>query len=466
MRQGVFLVPIFLLCFIATIFIQFFLPLVSYGLLILLISILSFRKGLIDYRVGFLGMITLYSMYPLVHYFIYNNHDVGIGSYNRYALLEILPLNLRALQYISYFCLGICLHIMLRKNKFLECMKDLNQNNLKLTDISKYNLQLYISYILFFLSLLLLDWGRIRAEYTLEGISLTFFICYFIFSIYGIFIASTGKLTISKIIPLFLIMSVFAFMGTRQTIFWGILILFISNIIFLSRNPRSWISKSFLKSLIKYLFIITGIVTIFALTVSYRVNKDLGLIYAILGDIPIILKLSFSLFLSEVYYTYYNLLIVINSSLEGYLPLLSLFNDFFIQMIPSQLFPGKYAYMDFVNLSRDFELTPFGTWYIIGMIATVSIIPIMSMILGFLYCELINFISILLKKTTSHLGEFSAFYAIIYVFCSFYPVRATIAGGLKMALSIFIIFASFKLIPVIYKSIQVYNGRMKYLHGN
>jgi len=460
MNLNILAVPLFLMCFTATIFIQFFIPLLSYSLLILLMLILLFKKGLIDFRIGFLGMITVYSILPIINYFIFNSHNVGIGSYKSFALLESYELNLKALQFVSYFSLGICMHIIFRKNKFISSLKELSSKELALEDLKKYDWKLYISYLLFFITLLFLDWGRIRSEYTLEGVSLTFFMSYFIFSIYGVFIASTGKLSISKVIPLFIIMAIFAFMGTRQTIFWGLLILFISNIIFLSRTKKRFFTKSSLKRIIKYTSIIGLLITIFAVTVSYRVNKDIGLIFVILNDLPMIFKLSFSLFLSETYYTFYNLLIVIHSSLNGYLPLSSLFNDFFVQMIPSQIFSNKYAYMDFINLSREYDLTPFGTWYIVGMIATVSFIPFISMVLGYLYCELINLSSLVVRKTTSSLGEFSAFYALIYVFCCFYSIRGTIAGGLKMALSIFIIIILFKFIPIIYKFIQIQNGRL------
>lgn len=461
MNLNIVAAPLFLICFTLTICIQFFFPLISYFLLVLLMVILFIKKGLIDYRVGFLGMISVYSFFPITNFFIFNTHDVGIGSYKSFALLESYDLNLKALQFVSYFCLGICMHIIFRKNKFINYLSELNGKGLLKENLSKYDWKLYISYILFFVTLLFLDWNRISSEYTLEGVSLTFFMSYFIFSIYAVFIATTGKLSISKVIPLFLIMAVFAYMGTRQTIFWGLLILFISQLIYQARIKTSLLSMTNIKRLTKYLAIISLIVTVFAITVSYRVNKDVGLIFTILNDLPLIFKLSFSLFLSETYYTFYNLLIVIHSSLDGYLPMSSLLNDFFIQMIPSQIFSNKYAYMDFINISREYELTPFGTWYIVGMIATVSFIPFISFIIGFIYCEIINLLSIFARKATSSLGEFSAFYAIIYVFCCFYAVRATIAGGLKMALSIFIIIILFKLVPQLYHFIQIKNGRKK-----
>ena len=439
--------------FIVTIFIQISFPLFSYGLLLIVIILTSYKKGLIDYRVGFLGMITLYAFLPIFNYFFYGSHDVGIGSYNSFARLEARELNLQALQYVSYFCLGICFHLLIKKNKFVNYISNMSKDSTQAPNLKQYSQRLYLSYALFGMSLLLLDWGRIRSEYTLENVSLTFFICYFIFSIFGVFIASTGRLPISKLIPLLIIMAIFSFMGTRQTIFWGIWILIISNVTYRFHYPRLFLTKSFVKSIFKYAVILLSVIMIFALTVSYRVNKDLDLIFLILGDLPLILKISFSLLLSETYYTYYNLLIVIDSSLEGHLSILSLFKDFFVQMVPRQIFPSKYTNMDFINLSRDFDLTPFGTWYVIGMIATVSIIPIVSFLLGYVYCEIINLSSILVRKITSNLGEFSALYAIIYVFCSMYSVRSTLAGGLKMAVSIFIIFILFKLLSIILREI-------------
>lgn len=462
MNLNILSVPLFLICFTLTIFIQFYYPLVSYGLLVFLMIILFIKKGLIDFRVGFLGMITLYSIFPITNYFIFNTHDVGIGSYKNFALLESYELNLKALQFVCYFCLGICMHIIFRKNKYTTYLNEFSviNNNLS-NDLRIYNWKLYVSYILFFMTLFLLDWGRIRTEYTLEGASLTFFVSYFIFSIYGVFIASEGKLSRSHLIPLFLIMGIFAYVGTRQTIFWGLLILLISQLIYQARLKSSLFSFTQIKRFSKFLIGIFFIIIVFAITVSYRVNRDVGLIYTIINDLPLILKLSFSLFLSETYYTFYNLLIVIHSSLDGYLRITSLFNDFLVQMIPAQIFSNKYAYMDFINLSKEYDLTPFGTWYIVGMIATISFIPFISFFIGFIYCEIINLASILLRKVASSMGEFSAFYAIIYVFCCFYSVRGTIAGGLKMALSIFIIISLFKLVPYLYNLIQIKNGRKK-----
>tara|TARA_B100000989_G_C19518340_1_gene462870 strand:+ start:715 stop:2103 length:1389 start_codon:yes stop_codon:yes gene_type:complete len=430
-----------LLSTVSNLFIFTIPPIIPFLSTCLLVLSIVFFRGLEDFRSGLLLITLLYSFLGVMHFLINGDHDLGQGGYNLFASLEDPFVNYLAIQYINFFLIGICLHSLVVKNSYLIIINDASINS-KMYSFRDYRIKLFLAFCLFLFFSFSLDWQRILSEYTLEGISLTFFLSYYIFFIYSFYILQRGKLNLVSLIPLFFIIVIFFLTGTRQTIFWGILLLALSFYIFRLKenNEKDRKLKILnLKTIIKLSTLFFLILILFSGAVYFRVNRDPEMLLSFFSNLPLIFKLFINLFIAETMYTYYNLLIVLDLSLNGVFSLLNFFNDLILQIIPAQIFPEKYKFMDFNNLSLEKNLTPFGTWFSIGMFTTISFHPLLICFYSFLYCSFLNFLSLPLRKLTNNNPEYIAFYCVIYIFCSVYIVRATIAGGLKIAFSIIVI---------------------------
>lgn len=387
----------------------------------ILLLFLFFRYSFLDFRVGFVFLLTLYSFYSSLNFYI-SDFNVVLPVANNFIDKISTDTQKQAFIINHAFILGVLFNIVYEKNHFLYAQK-----NLILRKTNNFQIILFLISILLILSLIKLDWNRIRSEYTLGGVSNTFFLSYLLF---GYLIYSSINKSFVKIVILFLLSFILLYMGVRQVIFWGIL-MFVLHKNFINQK------KLLLNSLnLKFLFASIFVLTFFTIAVYFRENRDQTLSSLFYIDYIYLLNLTVNLFYSETIYTYCNLYQVYDhiSSLEY--TLLNFISDFIVQIVPHSLFPEKYNYLHYRIINPDNLLNPFGSWYYVGSIALITKQPILVFIISFIICYLFNNL-FRLKQFNIFTSNFKySSYFIIYLFCFLYNVRSPIIGGFKIAFTI------------------------------
>lgn len=408
-------------CFFTLIFNQYVNVLFFSLSYFILLFFLLFRCSFLDFRVGFVFLLTIYSFYSSLNFYT-SDFEVVLPVANNFIDKITSDTQQQAFIINHAFILGVLSNIVYEKNHFLYARKKLN-----LRKTNNFHIILFLISVFLILSLIKLDWNRIRNEYNLGGVSNTFFLSYLLF---GYLIYSCINKSILKIVILFLLSFILLYMGVRQVIFWGILM-------FVLHKNFDHQKKLILNSLnLKFLFASFIVLTFFTIAVYFRVNRDQTLSSLFYIDYLYLLNLSVNLFYSETIYTYCNLYQVYDhiSSLEY--TLFNLISDFFVQMIPHSLFPEKYNYLHYHKINSDNILNPFGSWYYVGSIALITKQPILVFIISFIICYLFNNL-FRLKQFNILTSNFKySSYFIIYLFCFLYNTRSPIIGGFKIAFTI------------------------------
>ena len=379
-----------------------------------------------------------------IYYFYGENYTIADDNLKR--IMNDSDYNLQGLRLLSSFIIYLYIG-----NAFFNILFIKNFNQIKYSREFKNN-QIYFKnkYLLFLILSILaaysisrINYDIVLGPYSLKSLNLLFALCYILnFLILCYFFNKNKNNNFLAIffISYVLILGTF---GIRQIIFW----LFISLIIatffksYTENKKINWLSISF------YTFII---ILIFGLILGYRVNKDLNFIILLRA-----IKLSYLGILAETSNTYYNFMAVFNHlSMDNMtdkpdLFFMKNFTDIFYYLIPAQIFPSKYEYIELVKLGNEFRLKPFGTYFYLGELK-----------LGLRYNYLMYIFAIMLGFTTEFFLFYvlkkkdrllSALYVSFIVIAIIYPVRGSIAGGLKIYITYSLIMYYFIKYKIIFK---------------
>lgn len=102
--------------------------------------------------------------------------------------------------------------------------------------------------------------------------------------------------------------------------------------------------------------------------------------------------------------------------------------DYFYMLIPSQIFPSKFEFLALENLQQNYSLTPYGTYFLPGSILLSSSGEINYFFNVIFLLSLISIIWKYIKNSKYWLYLIPNF----MIFVGAYPIRGTIAGGLKI----------------------------------
>jgi len=405
------------------------------------------KYKLIDFRIGLLAFTSLYYFGSYINYFYYKKVHFSSGEI---ADIMLDPqINIIALFFVVLFQLGVMLHFETVKLGISSFYKKKSFNYVITPFMSKDN-YLLLKYgipivgIIFLAELSILDWARISQEYTLEAISRVFFFFYVLFALLALKYSYTKYYLKQSpkfiYIIILLLLPILNYMGVRQIIFWGVLNIFICSYTFLyitENNKFSFIGT--ISRLTKYFTI--SFLFLMAISIGFLFRHQKTEIFSVLSSMTLmdVINAVRSGFIAETTFTAFNLLAVVDQASHGnsMFPLMNIF-DFFVLFIPTWLFPEKYNYVHYFNFAKEFNVTPFGSWYIVGEFVASLYYPVLVFMGAFLYVNLIYyFVKYLLKKSKTILS-FCLYYSITYVFASLFTVRSPVESGLKVGVTIFI----------------------------
>ena len=387
----------------------------------ILLNILLFRYSFLDFRVGFVFLLTLYSFYASLNFYI---SDLDLILPVAYNFIDNISINTQKQAFIinHAFILGVYFNIFYERNYFLH-----TRHKLILRKIKNFHIILSLITVVLILSLIKLDWNRINNEYNLGGVSNTFFLSYLLFGylIYSCMNNSFVKFGIILILSIILL-----YMGVRQVVFWGFL-MYVLHTNYKMHKKLLFNSVNF-----KFLFATLLLLFFFTLAVYFRVNRDHSFHSVLDIDYLYFLSLCLNLFYSETIYTYCNLYQVIENLPSIEYKEVNFVTDFFVQLVPHSFFSEKYNYLHYRIINPDNLLNPFGSWYYVGFIALITNHPIVVFFIAFSICYIFNN-TFRIKQLNVFTNNFKySSYFIIYLFCFLYNTRSPIIGGFKIAFTV------------------------------
>ncbi len=438
-------------------------------LIVSVLTLYEISKGhWIDLRIGLLAFSTLYFFGTYINFFYLNNFHFSSGAIRE--VMENYEINVKALQYVTMFQLGILTSYYKEKINFLKFLFSKRESSpivsltLEYLKLIKYGIPLLL--LLLIIDSFSLDWGRLRNEYSLESMSTIFYWLYVLFALLSISLIYNRsyykRISISLISIILIIIVFLNYLGVRQVLIWGVVNMGISYSLFLHLVNKS--PLDFKNNLYKvFLFGFLSIGFLLLINVSFLFRHQKAEMFSVLMNLNMSQLFNGVLngFIAETTFTTYNLLSVVenNSIGNSMFPLKNIFDIFFL-FIPSFIFPEKYNYIYFFTFARTYDVTPFGSWYIIGEFASSLYYPILVYFGAFLYASIqLSFIKKLAKKCKSII-QFCSYYGITYVFGSLYVVRGVTEGGVKVGISIFIGIIGLKFLINIFKTI-VFNSSNK-----
>jgi hypothetical protein len=448
LKKYFFLAPIFLtlsLSFLDDGFVIYCHVFMSFYCL-LIISISPLR----DIRVCILIFSILYSFFINLSVYFFNTTDLGQGSSFLFTNITPNAVNM-ALNYNLFWLAGIMIHLLINTEylhqKLVDYYTSYKNDNSRIKSKSIDYLIIFI-FSLWLLSVTRLDWGRINDEYTLEGVGMTFGLNYILFAYISARLLTFKSLQFLDYFILLFIVAIFSLIGARQPLFWGFIML--GSVYTFVRFKNNLILFNFIKikNLFKYSIIALIIIIIFSLIVWYRVSRDPRGIYEILINLEFgfLFSLFLRLLVAETLYTFYNLMAVMQHNLNGISNFGTLIYDFWIQLIPSFILQNKYQLMETYKIVNRYDLSPFGTSYVVGTLALAASSPLLIAIYAYLYCSFIKWIIRILFSLSRTYSERIVIYCLFYVFSGAYIIRGSIFGGVKLALTISLIFIFFSVL--------------------
>jgi hypothetical protein len=430
----------------------------------------------IDIRVGLLLFTSLYYFGHFLHFFIIGMNDVTSGLRSDIVLNFLdYEINIQALTYVVVFQLGLLIQLTSCKINFMQFYDRYHKTGMVLS--YDYFIMIKVSkpilLLIFILLLTTLDWHRISYEYTLGGTSNVFLVFYLLFAILtmsfiyrSFFLGKIPSYTFIILGIFFIVL--FNYLGVRQTLFWAAIILITSGAIFSHIYKANTLSFSRNKGYFTFfLLFITLFLMLISISFLFRHQKAEMMNVLININIVDLLNAVISSFFAETRLTSYNLLSVVNENSNGHhLSFLGVLFDMLVMFVPSGLWKEKYEYIETVRFAKEYGVTPFGTWYIVGLLASSIFYPILVFTASYVYSTFLTIVSTNIFTRCNSLVVASIFYGISYVFMGVYIVRGTLSGGIKIAISLIfgIVFMNYLL--KIMRYIFVQNTRKEHLKNN
>jgi len=442
-----FKITILLYCFFALIITLAFHDLATYifSINFIISIILSLSGRWIDIRVGMLVFLSLYYFGQFFNFFVVNSNDVASGLNDNIAFhLQDYTINIQALNYVVFFQLGLLVNLTLHAFNFHKItMSQYGKSSILTYDyfiMSKITKALLL--FVFVLLLTTLNWDRISNEYTLEGMSKVFFVYYLLFTVIVInFIYKSIYLKKGRsqfVVFMLLSIILFNYLGVRQVLFWSLLVSFISIAIFIHIYKNTTLSFVRYKKYF-FFFLVLSIFLLILLNISFLFRHQKSEVISVLLGVNFMDMVNslISAFFAETKLTTYNLLAIVSENNQAnYLSFFGMLSDMLIMMIPYDLWAEKYAYLETVNFAKKYNVTPFGTWYIVGHFASLAVYPIFVFIASYMYSMFLYVFSAQVLTRCNSLIMASVFYGISYVFLGLYVVRGSLIGGIKMTLTL------------------------------
>jgi len=410
----------------------------------LIIVICSLGKW-VDIRIGLLFFTSIYYVGQYLNFFILNSDDISSGLSDRIIIFNLNDYytNIEALSHVVVFQVGVLVQFISQEFSFNEKYYLYRYKNIidsKYVDLIKFGKWPIIFLLILFT--LQLDWELIKYKYTLGGMSEVFFLCYLLFTISTmdfIYRIYSGRLiNYLHVFWLMFFLIIFNYLGVRQVLFWSACILFFGFSSFYSIKNCNTLGfldnkKSF------FIVILCALSFLMVLNIGFLFRHQKMEMLNVLANLSFsqIFSSTLSGFFAETKLTTYNLLAVINENNNGNtLRFLESFRDFFVMLIPSGLWREKYQYLEVINFSKEHNVTPFGTWYIVGFFSSLVVHPFYLFITSYIYSFFIYAVSVKIFSQHRPLVFASTLYGVAYSFLGLYVVRGTLFGGVKIALSI------------------------------
>ena len=376
--------------------------------------------------------------YSLPHLFIYHFYGQNNAVRDDYlnSIINNSDYNLEGIKILSSFIiflfLGSAFFNIIFRNRLNLIKNDREFENSEINLSNKFLLYL-ILLILIVASLNSIDFNAIRDQYKLSGFNILFSLCYILNFIILVYFFNENKNKKFIIIFILLYIVILGFLGVRQTIFWLLSSLLLAYLLisYVNNQKVNWS---------QIIFFLPIVIILFGLVLGYRVNKEVDL-----SLLSRTIELSFGGILSETSYTYYNFMAVLdhitpnNSENKPDLFFMKNFKDIFYYLIPSEIFPNKYEYIELVQLDIMYNLKPFGTYFYLGELKLGLRYNFLVYIFGILVGFLTEFLLFYVLKKKDRL--LAALYVSFIIMALAYPVRGSIGGGVKIFISFnFIMF--------------------------
>jgi hypothetical protein len=436
---------ILLYCFVALVVALAFreLSIYIFPINVLIATILALSGRWIDARIGLLLFASLYYLGQFFNFFIIDLPDITSGLNNNVGFhLTDYYINIQALNYVVVFQLGLLVQLLINK---LDFQNIYNYHKIKILTYDFFiaiKLVRLTLFLIFILLLSTLNWNEIGSKYTLEGMANIYFVYYLFISIMimdfiykGVYLRKSQYMFVIGVVFSLIL---FNYLGVRQVLFWSSMILFVSVSIFLhiykgsslsiAKNKKYFIFGIFLFS---FFLMLLNIGFLFRHQKTEMVNVLMGVTFLDL------LNAIVSAFFAETKLTTYNLLAVVDENTRGnYLSFFNMLRDLLVMLVPSGLWAEKYEYLETVRFAKEYNVTPFGTWYIVGELVSSVVYPIYVFIASYIYSIFLYIFSSQIFHRSRSLIVASIFYGIAYVFLGLYVVRGTLSGGFKIAVSL------------------------------
>jgi len=431
MKLTLLSIPILLLILIVINISSFTLNMYLYVFITFFIIVNIFTKQNIKGWFWLSFFLIFYSFPHFITYYLFGENNI-IANGTLHSIMNNRDYNLEAIRLVSSFVvclfLGSIIYIVFIKHKSV-----INHNKNKyvnkfytMTLGKKFFFFLLITFLLLG-SFLTIDFSALQNTYELtSGFTLLFSACYILnfFIVFYYFNENFKKKYLYIFVLLYSVL--LGYLGVRQVIFWLILSLLISYFLktHIQNKKVKWI-PIIVYSVLFFIFM--------ASVLGYRTTKEFHLdILTSLGTI------GFYAILAETSFTFYNMLASIDLSSSTDFFFMKDFLDTLYLLIPSQIFPNKNELITLIQFSKDYNIAPFGTYYLLGELKLSLrydlFILVFALIIGFISEYFLEYT--LKNPNRLLLVLYSSFLVMLIV----YPVRGTIPSGAK-------IFISFYLLP-------------------
>jgi hypothetical protein len=361
--------------------------------------------------------IMLYTIPHFFYIYLYGENLV-IRSEELQAIASSLPLNIYAIKLtILYILSSYAGYSFFRKIDYRRRVSN-EKFILKTSKLKKILLTIFILSITL-IAIFKMDFQAIKDSYKVgAGFSILFGVFYItnFLIVYVFLIKKFKKWFFTMLLIVYVV--ILGYLGVRQVIFWLLLGLFFSYI-FEVRHIK-YKSVNYKKLLFYFILfiIVSGVI------LSYRSSKVLDI------DLDHLIHLIGFAYLWEASFTTYNFLASIELSKTADFFFMNDFFDVITLLIPSFIFPNKGDYLVLGQFSKMHNITPFGTYFILGELK-----------LSMRYDALIAFYAV----SSSYISELFqskaikskdllliTLYSFFLVFIFIYPVRGTIPSGIKI----------------------------------
>ena len=367
-------------------------------------------------------MLIIYSFPHFFYYYFFGQSPV-INNESLKLIMNDSNYNLEAIKLLSSFIISLyCGSALFNLIKSLPIYNQsiIYKEDIKANLFGKFFIYIILGFLLYS-SFQSIDFNVQKNSYNLGGFRFLFAVCFILnFLILCYFFYDKSKI---KYLILFLLLYslILGYFGVRQVLFW----LYVSLLI--AYFFKSYIEK---KKINWFLIIIILFITflVFGFILGYRNEKEFS-IYT--------LSRAWSLSVyglnAETSFTFYNMMASIKLSYITDFFFMKDFKDIFLYLIPFPIFPNKYEFMTLIQFARDYDLKPYGTYFILGQLKLSLrydiLIHLFAFLVGFMM-EIFLFL-VLKKKSNLLVILYISFVTMVLI----YSVRNTIPAGIKVFIS-------------------------------